>query len=114
MEREGGAQRLGQGQGQGQEGRLGGEAVEADPGIEDAAGRDGGEGFVDSYYGGMVPNHLPTPESAVYGAGWVPSSSFMADLTSWGQFDSLVTAGVGMMDGGGFVGDAGFGFGMGM
>lgn len=57
-------------------------------------------------------NNLPTPESAVFSSSWVPNSNFMADLTSWGQFDSLVTAGVGVLDGG-LQGDGGWGFGFG-
>ena len=35
----------------------------------------------------------------------------MADLTSWGQFDSLVTAGIGIFDVGFPGGDQNFGFG---
>ncbi|KAF1979543.1 hypothetical protein BU23DRAFT_522873 [Bimuria novae-zelandiae CBS 107.79] len=72
--------------------------------------------FGDGFYGGgggSVPNNLPTPESAVFNPSFLPNSSIMADLTSWGQFDSLVTAGIGMLDGGGYGGDAGFGFGLG-
>jgi hypothetical protein len=38
----------------------------------------------------------------------------MADLTSWGQFDSLVTAGIGLFDSAGMQGDGGFGFGFGL
>jgi energy-converting hydrogenase Eha subunit F len=72
-----------------------------------------GEGLAGgSFYGGM-----PTgPESAgggLYNTDYVPSNSIMADLTSWGQFDSLVTAGIGIFDGG-FQGDTGFGFGFGL
>ncbi|KAF1840240.1 fungal-specific transcription factor domain-containing protein [Cucurbitaria berberidis CBS 394.84] len=59
-------------------------------------------------------NHIPpTPESAVFNANYVASDSFMSDLTSWGQFDSLVTAGIGMFDAG-FQGDIGYGFGVGL
>lgn len=58
-------------------------------------------------------NSLPTPESAVFSTNFIPNSSIMSDLTSWGQFDSLVTAGIGMFDGG-FQGDNGFGFGFGL
>ncbi|KAI8931415.1 hypothetical protein NX059_011744 [Plenodomus lindquistii] len=58
-------------------------------------------------------NIPPTPESAVFNANFLASNSVMADLTSWGQFDSLVTAGIGMFDAG-FQGDIGFGFGFGM
>jgi hypothetical protein len=61
------------------------------------------------YYANML-----TPESAVLGNGFLPDSSIMADLTSWGQFDSLVTAGIGLFDGAGMQGDGGFGFGFGM
>ncbi|CAI6335337.1 unnamed protein product [Periconia digitata] len=66
---------------------------------------------------------LPTPESALFGTDFMSPDSIMADLTGWGQFDSLVTAGIGMMDGvGGFPGsvgggggsaDTGMGFGFG-
>ena len=97
----------GDGQGEAQAVQQVGEVVEG-------GGMGGEDGFAESYYGAMVPDHMPASESAVFGAGWVPSSNFMADLTSWGQFDSLVTAGVGMLDGGEFAGDAGLGFGMGM
>jgi hypothetical protein len=60
------------------------------------------------FYSGNIP---PTPESAAFNASFLPDSSIMADLTSWGQFDSLVTAGFGMFDGAGFQGDGDFGFG---
>lgn len=60
-------------------------------------------------YGDNIP---PTPESAIFNTSFMQTSSLMADLTSWGQFDSLVTAGIGVLDGG-FQGDAGLGFGMG-
>ncbi|KAF2134912.1 hypothetical protein P153DRAFT_278815 [Dothidotthia symphoricarpi CBS 119687] len=59
------------------------------------------------FYGGNVP---PTPESTVFNPNYMPSNDIMADLTSWGQFDSLVTAGIGIFDGG-FQGDSSFGFG---
>ncbi|KAF2000508.1 hypothetical protein P154DRAFT_434860 [Amniculicola lignicola CBS 123094] len=62
--------------------------------------------FREFAYGGNVP---PTPESAVF--SMMPAST-MADLMSWGQFDSLVTAGIGMLDGGGWQ-DGGLGFGFG-
>ena len=68
-----------------------------------------GEGLAAPFYGGVPP----TPESAMYGAEYMSSNSIMADLTSWGQFDSLVTAGIGIFDGG-FQGDNGFGFGFGL
>ncbi|KAJ4375826.1 hypothetical protein N0V83_001103 [Neocucurbitaria cava] len=59
-------------------------------------------------------NHIPpTPESAVFNPNYLPSNSIMSDLTSWGQFDSMVTAGIGMFDGG-FQGDNSFGFGFGL
>lgn len=58
-------------------------------------------------------NNPPTPESAAFTSNYLPSSSIMADLTSWDQFDSLVTAGIGMFDGG-FQEDNGFGFGLGL
>ncbi|KAF2793308.1 hypothetical protein K505DRAFT_325558 [Melanomma pulvis-pyrius CBS 109.77] len=61
------------------------------------------------FYGGNIP---PTPESAMFNTSFMQTSSLMADLTSWGQFDSLVTAGIGVLDGG-FQSDAGLGFGMG-
>ncbi|KAF1919355.1 fungal-specific transcription factor domain-containing protein [Ampelomyces quisqualis] len=57
---------------------------------------------------------MPTPESAVFNSSFVPNSSIMADLTSWGQFDSLVTAGIGLFDGAGMQGDGGMGFGFGL
>jgi hypothetical protein len=72
-----------------------------------------GEGLAGgSFYGGMPAG----PESGgggLYNTDYVPSNSIMADLTSWGQFDSLVTAGIGIFDGG-FQGDNGFGFGFGL
>jgi hypothetical protein len=74
-------------------------------------------GFIDPYFGaasGGVGNNLPTPDSTVFNTGFLSTSSIMADLTSWGQFDSLVTAGIGMLDGAGYGGDTGFGFGLGM
>jgi hypothetical protein len=55
-----------------------------------------------SYYG-----NISTPESSIFTSNFVPTSSIIADLTSWGQFDSLVTAGIGVLDGGGGYG-AGF------
>tara|TARA_R110002003_G_scaffold391_3_gene19454 strand:+ start:7549 stop:8538 length:990 start_codon:yes stop_codon:yes gene_type:complete len=60
---------------------------------------------------GAVP---PTPESAVFNTSFLPNSSIMADLTSWGQFDSLVTAGIGLFDSAGMQdgGFGGFGFGV--
>lgn len=57
---------------------------------------------------------IPTPESAVFNPSFLPNSNIMADLTSWGQFDSLVTAGIGLFDSAGMQGDGGFGFGFGM
>ncbi|KAJ4303364.1 hypothetical protein N0V90_002257 [Kalmusia sp. IMI 367209] len=76
---------------------------------------EGSPGFGGSFYASSVPNNLPTPESAVFAnSSFLPTSSIMADLTSWGQFDSLVTAGIGMLDGGGYGGDQGFGFGLGL
>jgi hypothetical protein len=53
-------------------------------------------------------NIPPTPESAMFNMDLLSSNNNMADLTSWGQFDSLVTAGIGMFDAG-FQGDGGFG-----
>lgn len=44
------------------------------------------------------------PQSNVFGT-WMGDTGFMEDLTSWGQFDSLVTAGIGVLDGSGFQGD---------
>lgn len=59
-----------------------------------------------SFYGnGNVPQ---TPDSTIFNNNYLPSN--MADLTGWGQFDSLVTAGIGIFDGG-FQGDQSFGFG---
>lgn len=71
-------------------------------------------GFGDPYFGAGsgVGNNLPTPDSTVFNTNFLPTSSIMADLTSWGQFDSLVTAGIGLLDGG-YGGDTGFGFGLG-
>lgn len=58
---------------------------------------------------------IPTPESAVFNPSFLPNSNIMADLTSWGQFDSLVTAGIGLFDSAGMQGgDGGFGFGFGI
>jgi hypothetical protein len=57
---------------------------------------------------------MPTPESAVFNPSFLPNSNIMADLTSWGQFDSLVTAGIGLFDGAGVQGDGGFGFAFGL
>lgn len=57
------------------------------------------------YNNGNVPQ---TPDSTIFNSSYLPSN--MADLTSWGQFDSLVTAGIGIFDGG-FQGDQNFGFG---
>lgn len=59
-----------------------------------------------SFYNGNVPQ---TPDSAIFNSNYLPSN--MADLTSWGQFDSLVTAGIGIFDGGFPGGDQNFGFG---
>jgi len=58
--------------------------------------------------------NIPTPESAVFNPSFLPNSNIMADLTSWGQFDSLVTAGIGLFDSAGMQGDGGFGFGFGI
>jgi hypothetical protein len=55
-------------------------------------------------------NVPPTPESTIFNSNYLPSNSVMADLTSWGQFDSLVTAGIGIFDSG-FQGDNSFGLG---
>ncbi|KAF2640332.1 hypothetical protein P280DRAFT_401545 [Massarina eburnea CBS 473.64] len=67
-----------------------------------------------------VATGLPTPDSGLFPQAFGMSpNSIMADLTSWGQFDSLVTAGagigmgmmgMGMVDGGAGFGDMGFGF----
>jgi hypothetical protein len=57
---------------------------------------------------------MPTPESVVFNPSFLPDSSIMADLTSWGQFDSLVTAGIGLFDSAGMQGDGGFGYGFGL
>lgn len=71
-----------------------------------------------AYYASTTNNNIPpTPESAVFNSNFIPNSNIMADLTSWGQFDSLVTAGFGMFDGSaGWQGETdfgnGFGFGM--
>jgi hypothetical protein len=60
-----------------------------------------------SFYNSNVPQ---TPDSAVYNPNYLPSNSVMADLTSWGQFDSLVTAGIGIFDSGFQDDNFGFGF----
>jgi hypothetical protein len=60
--------------------------------------------------GSFYNNVSPTPESAIFNSNYLPSNSAMADLTSWGQFDSLVTAGIGIFDGV-YQGDNNFGFG---
>jgi hypothetical protein len=70
--------------------------------------------FSSSLYSGTS---IPTPESAVFSNNFLSSSSLMADLTSWGQFDSLVTAGIGGLGAldGGFQSDGGLsGFGIGV
>lgn len=60
---------------------------------------------------GPFYNNVPqTPDSTIFDSSYLPSNSVMADLTSWGQFDSLVTAGIGIFDGG-YQGDSNFGFG---
>jgi hypothetical protein len=51
------------------------------------------------------------PESAAFVGNGFFDNSLMADLTSWGQFDSLVTAGFGMFDGAGLQGEGDFGAG---
>lgn len=68
-------------------------------------------------YGAATTTNIPpTPESAVFNSNFLPNSNIMADLTSWGQFDSLVTSGFGTFDGAGLQGDGDFGnpFGFGM
>jgi hypothetical protein len=60
------------------------------------------------------PSNPLTPDSALFNTSFLPTSNIMADLTSWGQFDSLVTAGIGMLDGGGFQEDGSWGFGLGL
>ncbi|KAJ4314718.1 hypothetical protein N0V94_006323 [Neodidymelliopsis sp. IMI 364377] len=60
--------------------------------------------------GSFYNNVPPTPESTIFNSNYLPSNSVMADLTSWGQFDSLVTAGIGIFDGG-FQSDNSFGLG---
>ena len=93
--------------------KVQGAATPKSPGVSEVAASLEGNSprFADTFYGGGVTSDLPMPESAGYNnSGFLPTNSFMADLTSWGQFDSLVTAGIGMLDGG----DAGFGFGLGM
>ncbi|KAF2676811.1 hypothetical protein K458DRAFT_178271 [Lentithecium fluviatile CBS 122367] len=69
--------------------------------------------FSNPYYPPTTNNPL-TPDSALFNTSFLPTSNIMADLTSWGQFDSLVTAGIGMLDGGGFMEDGGWGFGFGL
>ncbi|KAF2108602.1 fungal-specific transcription factor domain-containing protein [Lophiotrema nucula] len=69
---------------------------------------DGSANFSNYPYGVNIP---PTPESAGFGS-FGASNNLLSDFTSWGQFDSLVTAGIGSLDGG-FQGDLGLGFGLG-
>jgi len=69
--------------------------------------------FSNPYYADPTNNPL-TPDSTLFNPSFLPTSNIMADLTSWGQFDSLVTAGIGMLDGGGFQEDGSWGFGFGM
>lgn len=73
--------------------------------------RDPSPGFAAAgpFYGPAAG--LPTPESALFGTDFMSPDSIMAELTGWGQFDSLVTAGIGVMDGSGFAGDGGMTFG---
>jgi hypothetical protein len=59
--------------------------------------------FGTNFYGS-----IPTPDSSGYSNAFLPNNNFMADLTSWGQFDSLVTGGIGVLDGA-LQGDPGFG-----
>lgn len=58
--------------------------------------------FSSAFYGGSI--HETTPQGGVFST-WMGDTGFMEDLTSWGQFDSLVTAGIGVLDGSGFQGD---------
>ncbi|KAH8726452.1 fungal-specific transcription factor domain-containing protein [Phaeosphaeriaceae sp. PMI808] len=62
----------------------------------------------------FAPGNMSTPDSAVFNPSFLPNSNIMADLTSWGQFDSLVTAGIGLFDSAGMQGDANFGYGFGL
>lgn len=78
--------------------------------MEEMAQSEASPGLNGTFYGGNVP---PTPESTIFNSSYPPSNDMMADLTSWGQFDSLVTAGIGIFDGG-FQGDTSFGFGFGL
>lgn len=73
---------------------------------------DGSANPAAQFYAGQA--NMPTPDSAIFNSNFLPNSSIMADLTSWGQFDSLVTAGIGLFDGAGMQGDGGFGFGFGI
>jgi hypothetical protein len=73
---------------------------------------DASPAFTNTYY--TDPNNPLTPDSMLFNTNFLPTSNIMADLTSWGQFDSLVTAGIGMLDGGGFQEDGTWGFGFGM
>lgn len=59
------------------------------------------DGLGAHFYGGNIP---PTPESALFNTSFMGNSALMA---GWGEFDSFVTGGVGMMDAG-F--DAGLGY----
>ena len=92
--------------------------VQQDPGFEDSAGFYGPLSAAAAATAPIPPaaGMLPTsPENdVVYNTSFLPTSSIMADLTSWNQFEGLVTAGIGMLDSGGFPGDGGLGFGMGM
>jgi hypothetical protein len=73
---------------------------------------DASPAFTAPYFPGA--NNALTPDSTLFNTSFLPTSNIMADLTSWGQFDSLVTAGIGMLDGGGFQEDGSWVFGMGM
>jgi hypothetical protein len=68
--------------------------------------------FSSAFFGGTdtVP---PTPESSAFSTSWLGNNTFMEDFTSWGQFDSLVTAGIGVLDGVVGQGDGGIAGGFG-
>ncbi len=79
----------------------------------DTASPSGATNLAASFYNAnTIP---PTPESTVFSQNLLSDGGVMADFTNWGQFDSLVTAGIGMFDGGasGISGWDGSGLGMG-
>ena len=80
---------------------------------QSGAGPDMTASFYNNNNNGNNNNVPQTPDSTMFNSNYLPSNSVMADLTSWGQFDSLVTAGIGIFDSG-FQGDNSWGFGFNM